>query len=61
MEYCSTIKMYKVESVKVRYINLEPDMQSEVKSEREKQILYINTHMQCVYSLDLMNLFVEKE
>ena len=61
MEYCSTIKMNKVESVKVRYINLEPDMQSEVKSEREKQILYINTHMQCVYSLDLMNLFVEKE
>ena len=32
------------ESVLMRWMNLEPLIQSDVKSERYKQILYINTY-----------------
>ena len=32
------------ESVLTRWMNLEPIIQSEVKSERKRQILYINTY-----------------
>ena len=40
------MKRNKFESVLVRWINLELVIQSEVKSEREKQILYINAYIQ---------------
>ena len=40
------MKRNKFESVLVRWINLELVIQSEVKSEREKQILYINAFIQ---------------
>ena len=40
MEYYSAIKTNAFESVLVRWINREPVMQSEVKSEREKYIIY---------------------
>ena len=46
MEYYSAMKRNTIESVLVRWINLELVIQSEVKSEREKQILYINAHIQ---------------
>ena len=41
MEYYSATIMSKFESVLVRWVNLEPIVQSHyTKSEREKQILY---------------------
>ena len=46
IEYYSAMKRNTFESVLVRWINLELVIQSEVKSEREKQILYINAHIQ---------------
>ena len=44
MEYYSTIKRNDFESIVVRWMNLEPVIQSEI-SEREKKILYINTYI----------------
>ena len=45
MEYYSAMKRNKFESVKVRGMNLESVIQSEVNhTEREKQILYINAY-----------------
>ena len=44
MEYYSAIKRNISESVLMRWMNLEPIIQSEV-SQREKQILYINTYI----------------
>ena len=38
-------KKHKYDSVPVRWMNLDPVIQSEVKSEREKQILNINTYI----------------
>ena len=45
MEYYSAIKRTTFESVLTRWMNLEPIIQREVKSEREKQIPYINTYI----------------
>ena len=39
MEYYSTIKRNTVESVLMRWMNLDPILQSEVKSERKKNIV----------------------
>ena len=44
MEYYSAIKKNTFESVLMRWMNLEPIIQSEV-SEKEKQISYINTYI----------------
>ena len=47
MEYYSAIKGNTFESVLMRWMNLEPIIQSELrsKSERERQMLYINTYI----------------
>ena len=47
MEYYSAIKGNTFESVLMRWMNLEPIIQSEVrsKSERERQMLYINAYI----------------
>ena len=45
MEYYSAIKRNKIELFVVRWIDLESVIQSEVKSEREKQIPYANTYI----------------
>ena len=45
MEYYSAIKRNEIESFVETWVDLETVIQSEVKSEREKQILYINTYM----------------
>ena len=45
MEYYSAIKRNKIELFVVRWMDLESVTQSEVKSEREKQILYANTYI----------------
>ena len=45
MEYYSAIKGNKFELVLVRWVNLESIIHSEVESEREKQILYIDTYI----------------
>ena len=45
MEYYSVIKRNTFESVLMRWMNLELIIQSEVKSERERQILYINAYI----------------
>ena len=42
-EYYSGIIRNKCESVELKWMNLEPVVQSEVKSEKEKQTLCINT------------------
>ena len=45
MQYYSAIKMNTFESVVMKWMNLEPLIQSDVKSERYKQTLYINTYI----------------
>ena len=50
MEYYSAIKRNTFESVLMRWMNLEPITQSEESPERERQILYINTHIWNLYN-----------
>ena len=45
MEYYSPIKRNEIESFVETWIDLETVTQSEVKSEREKQMSYINAYM----------------
>ena len=45
MEYYSAIKRNKFELALVRWVNLESIIRREVESEREKQMLYIDTYM----------------
>ena len=45
MEYYSAIKRNETELFAVRWMHLETVIQSEVKSEREKQIPYANTYI----------------
>ena len=45
IEYYSATEKDAFESVLMRQTKLEPIIQSEVKSERETPIQYINTHM----------------
>ena len=45
MEYYLAIKRNAFESVLMRSTNLEPIVQNEVKSERERLISYINTYI----------------
>ena len=45
MEYYSAIKRNEIELFVVRWMGLESVIQSEVKSEREKQIPYANTYI----------------
>ena len=45
MEYYSAIKRNEIELFVVRWVDLESVIQSEVTSEREKQVLYANTYI----------------
>ena len=45
MEYYSDIKRNVFDSVLMRCMNLEPIIQGEVKSERDRQISYINAYI----------------
>ena len=45
MEYYSAIERNEIELFVVRWMDLESVIQSEVKSEKEKQILYANTYI----------------
>ena len=45
MEYYSAIKRNETELFVVRWMDLETVIQSEVNSEREKQIPYANTYI----------------
>ena len=45
MEYYSAVKRNETGSFVEMWMDLETVIQSEVKSEREKQISYINTYM----------------
>ena len=45
MEYYSAIKRNEIELSVMRWMDLESVIQSEVKSEREKQIPYANTYI----------------
>ena len=45
MEYYSAIKRNEIGSFVEMWMDLETVIQSEVKSEREKQLLYINAYM----------------
>ena len=45
MEYYSAIKRNEIRSFVETWMDIETVIQSEVKSEREKQISYINTYM----------------
>ena len=45
MEYYSAIKRNEIELFVMRWMDLESVIQSEVKSEREKQIPYANTYI----------------
>ena len=56
MEYYSSIKRNEIELSGVRWMDLESVIQSEVKSERVKQILYGNTY---IWNLKKKNGFEE--
>ena len=45
MEYYSALKRNEIELFVVRWMDLESVIQSEIKSEREKQIPYANTYI----------------
>ena len=45
MEHYSATKRNAIEPALVRWMNLEPVIQSEVKSEREEQIVFIDTYI----------------
>ena len=45
MEYYSAIKRNASESILIKWMNLAPVIQSEVKSERERQISHISAHL----------------
>ena len=45
VEYYSAMKRNEVELFVVRWLNLDTVIQSEVKSEREKQISYVSAYM----------------
>ena len=45
MEYYSALKRSEIELFVVRWVDIESVIQSEVKSEREKQIPYANTYI----------------
>ena len=45
VEYYSAIKRNEIELFVVRWMDLESVIQSEVKSEREKEIQYANTYI----------------
>ena len=45
MEYYSALKRNEFDSVLMRWMNLEPIIQGGVKSERERQISYINAYI----------------
>ena len=45
MEYYSAIKRNVFELVLMRWMNLEPIIQSDVKSEKERQILYTKAYI----------------
>ena len=45
MEYCLAIKRSKFESDLLRWMNLEPVIQSEVASQKEKNKYHILTHI----------------
>ena len=45
MEYCSAIKKNALESVLMRWMKLEPILQSEVSQKEKHPIQYINAYM----------------
>ena len=45
VEYYSAIKRSKIESVLVRWVNLDSVIQSEVSQKEKKQIAYINVYI----------------
>ena len=49
MEYYSAIKKNAFESVLIKWMKLEPIMQSEVSQKEKKPIQYINT---CIWNLE---------
>ena len=59
MEYYSDIKRSKLESVLVRWMNLEPVTQSEVSQKEKKK--YILMHMYRIQKIVLINLFAGQE
>ena len=61
MEYYSAIKRNEIELFVVRWMDLESVIQSEVKSEREKQIPYANIYMVSKKKMVLMNLVAGQE
>ena len=61
MEYYSAIKRNEIELFVVRWMDLESVIQSEVKSEREKQIPYANIYMESKKKMVLMNLVAGQE
>ena len=60
MEYCSAIKKNEIELCVVRWMDLETVIQSEVKSEREKQTPYANTYMESKKKMVLKNLGTDR-
>ena len=61
MEYYSAIKRNKTELFVARWMDLESVIQSEVKSEREKQTPYANTYMESKKKMVLKNLGTGRE
>ena len=60
MEYSSAIKRNTFESVLMRWMNLEPIIQSEV-SQKEKDKYGVLTHIYRIRKMVLKNLFIEQQ
>ena len=60
MEYYSAIKSNAFESVLMRWMNLEPIMQSEV-SQKEKDKCHSNAYVQNLEKMGLKNLFTGQQ
>ena len=56
MEYYSVIKKNEFESILVRWMNLEPTIQSEVSQNKKNKCIYMESR-----KIILMNLFARKE
>ncbi len=61
MEYYSAMKRNEIELFVMRWMDLESVIQSEVKSEREKQILYANTYIWNLKNCGQKNLWARRE
>ena len=61
MEYYSATKRNAFESIVIRWMNLEPDIQSKVSQKEKNKYQIIYAHLKNLEKTALMSLFTEKK